>query len=249
MSETPLLRAEALCRSYRSGADTITVLGEVDLNVERGEMVAIVGASGSGKTTLLQILGTLDAPDSGALFFRERELTGLAETALAGHRNAHIGFIFQFHHLLPEFSALENVLMPGMIGGRPTEAMRAAAEQLLGRVGLGERLHHRSGQLSGGEQQRVALARALVMNPALLLADEPTGNLDSQMARSVMELLEDINQQGTTIIMVTHDPELAARAQRNVHIVDGMATDLSVAPGLARAAHAARAEAETAASA
>jgi lipoprotein-releasing system ATP-binding protein len=185
-------------------------------------MVAIVGASGSGKTTLLQILGTLDAPDSGALFFRERELTGLAETALAGHRNAHIGFIFQFHHLLPEFTALENVLMPGMIGGRPAEAMHAAAEQLLTRVGLGERLHHRSGELSGGEQQRVALARALVMNPALLLADEPTGNLDASSGRMVFTLLRELSRDlGLAVVMVTHNLELAGAMDRCLTLADG----------------------------
>ena len=222
MSEPPLLRAEALCRSYQSGADTITVLREADLTVEPGEMVAIVGASGSGKTTLLQILGTLDAPDSGALFFRERELTGLAETALAGHRNAHIGFIFQFHHLLPEFSALENVCMPGMIGGRPTRAMHAAAEQLLTRVGLGERLYHRSGELSGGEQQRVALARALVMNPALLLADEPTGNLDASSGRMVFTLLRELSRDlGLAVVMVTHNLELAGAMDRCLTLADG----------------------------
>ena len=222
MSETPLLRAEALCRSYRSGADTITVLGEVDLNVEPGEMVAIVGASGSGKTTLLQILGTLDAPDSGALFFRERELTGLPEPALAGHRNAHIGFIFQFHHLLPEFSALENVLMPGMIGGRPTEAMRAAAEQLLGRVGLGERLHPRSGQLSGGEQQRVSIARALAKNPKLLLCDEPTGALDYKTGKQVLGLLQETcRKTGRTVIVITHNTALTAMADRVIQVRSG----------------------------
>ncbi len=212
MSETPLLRAEALCRSYQSGADTITVLDEVDLNVEAGEMVAIVGASGSGKTTLLQILGTLDAPDSGALFFRERELTGLAETALAGHRNAHIGFIFQFHHLLPEFTALENVLMPGMIGGRPTEAMHTAAEQLLTRVGLAERLHHLVTLQSG----------ALVMNPALLLADEPTGNLDASSGRMVFTLLRELSRDlGLGVVMVTHNLELAGAMDRCLTLADG----------------------------
>lgn len=222
MSETPLLRAEGLCRSYRSGAATITVLREVDLSVHAGEMVAIVGASGSGKTTLLQILGTLDTADAGQLFFRDRELTGQPEPALAGHRNAHIGFIFQFHHLLPEFSALENVLMPGLIGGRPREAMREAAEQLLARVGLAERLHHRSGELSGGEQQRVALARALVMAPALLLADEPTGNLDATSGRMVFTLLRELSRDlGLAVVMVTHNMELAGAMDRCLTLASG----------------------------
>lgn len=222
MSETPLLRAEGLCRSYRSGAATITVLREVDLSVHAGEMVAIVGASGSGKTTLLQILGTLDTADAGQLFFRDRELTGQPEPALAGHRNAHIGFIFQFHHLLPEFSALENVLMPGLIGGRPREAMREAAEQLLARVGLAERLHHRSGELSGGEQQRVALARALVMAPALLLADEPTGNLDATSGRMVFTLLRELSRDlGLAVVMVTHNMELAGAMDRCLTLANG----------------------------
>ena len=222
MSETPLLRAEGLCRSYRSGAATITVLSEVDLSVHAGEMVAIVGASGSGKTTLLQILGTLDTADAGQLFFRDRELTGQPEPALAGHRNAHIGFIFQFHHLLPEFSALENVLMPGLIGGRPREAMREAAEQLLARVGLAERLHHRSGELSGGEQQRVALARALVMAPALLLADEPTGNLDATSGRMVFTLLRELSRDlGLAVVMVTHNMELAGAMDRCLTLANG----------------------------
>ena len=222
MNDVPLLQATSLCRSYRSGHDTITVLDEADLIVQPGEMAAIVGASGSGKTTLLQILGTLDAPDSGQLFFRGNELTGKSEPDLAGHRNSHIGFIFQFHHLLPEFSALENVMMPGLINGRPRAALKDKAQHLLERVGLGERLSHRSGELSGGEQQRVALARALIMDPALLLADEPTGNLDAASGNRVFTLLREMSKNlGLAVVMVTHNMELARSMDRCLNLADG----------------------------
>jgi lipoprotein-releasing system ATP-binding protein len=222
MNDAPLLQAAALCRSYRSGLDTITVLNEADLVVQPGEMTAIVGASGSGKTTLLQILGTLDTPDSGQLFFRGQELTGKSESDLAGHRNSHIGFIFQFHHLLPEFSALENVMMPGLINGRPRATLKDKAQHLLERVGLGERLDHRSGELSGGEQQRVALARALVMDPALLLADEPTGNLDAASGSRVFALLRELSKNlGLAVVMVTHNMELARAMDRCLTLADG----------------------------
>jgi len=222
MNKPPLLQARALCKSYRSGLDTITVLNQVDVSVQPGEMTAIVGASGSGKTTLLQILGTLDQPDSGQLDFRGAELTGRGEPALAGHRNAHVGFIFQFHHLLPEFSALENVMMPGLINGRPRAALKQKALTLLERVGLGARLQHRSGELSGGEQQRVALARALVMDPALLLADEPTGNLDAASGQRVFTQLRELSENlGLAVIMVTHNMELAAAMDRCLTLANG----------------------------
>ncbi|MCL2789228.1 MAG: ABC transporter ATP-binding protein [Desulfobulbus sp.] len=228
-----LLRADGLCRAYRSGSDTITVLDGVDLAIQPGEMIAIVGASGSGKTTLLQILGTLDSPDSGRLFFRDRELTGKNEPDLAGHRNAHIGFIFQFHHLLPEFTALENVMMPGLISGRPRAALAAKAHHLLERVGLGERLRHRSGELSGGEQQRVALARALVMDPALLLADEPTGNLDAASGNRVFTLLHELSRNlGLAVIMVTHNMDLARAMDRCLTLEGGrLYPNSPLAPG------------------
>lgn len=222
MNDAPLLQATALCRSYQSGLDTISVLNGVDLTVQPGEMTAIVGASGSGKTTLLQILGTLDAPDSGQLFFRGQELTGRSEPDLAGHRNRHIGFIFQFHHLLPEFTALENVMMPGLINGQSRTPLQERARQLLERVGLGERLGHRSGELSGGEQQRVALARALVMEPALLLADEPTGNLDAASGKRVFALLHDLCKNlGLAVVMVTHNMDLAGAMDRCLTLADG----------------------------
>ena len=222
MNNAPLLRAKALCKSYVSGLDTITVLKDVDLVVQPAEMTAIVGASGSGKTTLLQILGTLDQPNSGRLFFRGEDLTSKNEQDLAGHRNAHIGFIFQFHHLLPEFTALENVMMPGLINGRPRTALRDKARGLLEQVGLGARLQHRSGELSGGEQQRVALARALVMDPALLLADEPTGNLDSASGNRVFALLRQLSEDlGLAVVMVTHNMELAAAMDHRLTLADG----------------------------
>jgi len=222
MNNPPLLRAKALCKSYRSGLDTITVLKDVDLSVQPAEMTAIVGASGSGKTTLLQILGTLDQPNSGQLFFRGEDLSSKSEPDLAGHRNAHIGFIFQFHHLLPEFTALENVMMPGLINGRPRTALKDKARSLLEQVGLGARLEHRSGELSGGEQQRVALARALVMDPALLLADEPTGNLDSASGNRVFALLRQLSVDlGLAVVMVTHNMELAAAMDHRLTLADG----------------------------
>ena len=221
MNNAPLLQAKALCKSYRSGLDTITVLKDVDLVVQPKEMTAIVGASGSGKTTLLQILGTLDQPNSGQLFFRGTDLTGKNEPDLAGHRNTHIGFIFQFHHLLPEFTALENVMMPGLINGRPRATIKAKAQSLLEQVGLGKRLTHRSGELSGGEQQRVALARALVMEPALLLADEPTGNLESTSGNRVFALLQELSENlGLAVVMVTHNMELAAAMDHRLTLAD-----------------------------
>ncbi|NLX17912.1 MAG: ABC transporter ATP-binding protein [Desulfobulbus sp.] len=225
MNNTPLLQAVDLCKTYPSGHDTITVLNRVNLTVQPGEMTAIVGASGSGKTTLLQILGTLDAPDSGNLLFRGVELTGKTEQGLAEHRNRHIGFIFQFHHLLPEFSALENVMMPGLIHGRSHTELRSAAIDLLKQVGLGERLEHRSGELSGGEQQRVALARSLIMNPALLLADEPTGNLDTASGNRVFELLQELSSQlQLAVVMVTHNMNLARAMDHCLTLADGCLT-------------------------
>ena len=222
MNDAPLLQATDLCKSYPSGHETITVLDKANLIVQPGEMTAIVGASGSGKTTLLQILGTLDVPDSGQLLYHGIELTCKSEPDLAEHRNRHIGFIFQFHHLLPEFSALENVMMPGLIHGRPPSELRDTARDLLERVGLGERLEHRSGELSGGEQQRVALARALVMSPALLLADEPTGNLDTASGHRVFELLQELSGNlGLAVVMVTHNLDLARSMDRCLTLADG----------------------------
>jgi lipoprotein-releasing system ATP-binding protein len=192
------------------------------LEITFGEMLAIVGASGSGKTTLLQILGCLDVPDKGGLYFADQDLTELSENKMAMHRNKNIGFIFQFHYLLPEFSALENVMMPGLIAGLPAKTLQKDAQQLLEQVGLGHRVTHRSGELSGGEQQRVALARALIMQPVLLLADEPTGNLDSASGQQVFELLTELCQtRSMSVAMVTHNMELAKAMDRCLTLKDG----------------------------
>jgi lipoprotein-releasing system ATP-binding protein len=218
----PVLEAASIRKGFGQGQSRIEVLRGVDLVAHSGEMTAIVGASGSGKTTLLQILGTLDAPDGGELFFSGKSLLELEENKLARHRNRNIGFIFQFHHLLPEFSALENVMMPGRISGRPTAEIERRAGDLLDRVGLAGRLHHRPGELSGGEQQRVALARALVLDPSLLLADEPTGNLDAQSGQAVFSLLAELcRSMGLSVIMVTHNLELAARMDKKFSLQDG----------------------------
>ena len=229
-----VLRVSHVAKTYAEGGLRTEVLRDVSFDLQRGRTLAIVGASGSGKSTLLHIVGGLDTLSAGDVEIEGRPLSRLADAERGRVRNRSLGFIYQFHHLLPEFSALENVAMPLLIRGAPIPEAREQSTALLERVGLGHRLEHKPGELSGGERQRVAIARALVGHPSCVLMDEPTGNLDSQMARSVMELLEDINSQGATIIMVTHDPELAARAQRNVHIVDGMATDLSVEPSLSR---------------
>ncbi|RUM35965.1 MAG: ABC transporter ATP-binding protein, partial [Desulfobulbus sp.] len=220
--EAPLLKAENIHKSYGSVDLPVPVLQGVDLSLSAGEMLAIVGASGSGKTTLLQILGCLDIPDQGSLFFADNNLTTASENALSAHRNAHVGFIFQFHYLLPEFTALENVMMPGRIAGKPLAQLRDKSKELLASVGLDHRIHHRSGELSGGEQQRVALARALVMEPSLLLADEPTGNLDSVNGDQVFQLLTDLCRTNTmSVIMVTHNMELAHSMDRCLTLKDG----------------------------
>jgi len=202
---------------------TLEVLKGVDFSAEKGEVVSIMGASGAGKTTFLQILGTLMTPDSGELRIDGKNALGLKEKELAAFRGREIGFVFQAHHLLPEFTAFENVMIPAMIaGGRTQSQMKAAAEEVLSRVGLWNRLNHRPAELSGGEQQRVAIARALINDPAVLLADEPTGNLDSATKQEIHQLFFDLREQlGQTIIIVTHDPDLAALCDRELHMVDG----------------------------
>ena len=219
---TALFAAEAISKTYDSGQSTIAVLNQVDLSIAPGEMAAIVGASGSGKTTLLQILGTLAAPTRGELLFRGQPLTGRSEKELARFRNRSLGFIFQFHHLLPEFTALENVMMPALIAGKSKAEVMEPAKELLARVELSQRFHHRVAELSGGEQQRTALARALIMKPALLLADEPTGNLDSRAGELVFELLAQLcRQQELAVIMVTHNLTLAGRMDVTYTLRDG----------------------------
>jgi lipoprotein-releasing system ATP-binding protein len=214
--------ARSLWKSYRAGGEVIRVLRGLDLDVERGEMVAIVGASGVGKSTLLHLLGGLDTADQGSVRIGDTEILGLDDAARVRFRNRSVGFVFQFHHLLPEFSALENAEMPLRIARRPVTEARARARALLERVGLGERLTHRPGMLSGGEQQRVAVARALVMDPAVLLADEPTGDLDEHTADALQRLLREIHdEQRITSIIATHNPRLAAACDRVWRLEDG----------------------------
>jgi lipoprotein-releasing system ATP-binding protein len=216
------LRVTGLTKSYTTRSGLIVVLRELSLTVARGEMVAIVGASGVGKSTLLHVLGGLDRAESGAVHIDDVELTTLGPAELVSFRNAKVGFVFQFHHLLPEFSAEENVAMPLRIARRSAAAARPRAIELLTRVGLADRVTHRPGMLSGGEQQRVAMARALAMAPALLLADEPTGNLDEHSAETLHDLLREMHREhGLTSVIATHNPRLAALCDRVLRLADG----------------------------
>ena len=216
------LEARGIVKSYQVGGTSLTVLRDLDLQVETGEMVAVVGASGVGKSTLLHILGGLDRANEGHIVIDGVQLTALDDDALVRFRNQRVGFVFQFHHLLPEFSALENAEMPMRIARISMTEARPRAEELLGRVGLGERLSHRPGMLSGGEQQRVAVARALIMRPAVLLADEPTGDLDEQTADSLHALLRDMHRRyGLTSIIATHNPRLASACDRILRLEGG----------------------------
>ena len=217
-----MIEAQDLKKSFKLDQAEVHVLKAVSLEIKRGELVAIVGASGVGKTTLLHILGTLDRPTSGTVRFDGNDVFAMDDQTLAEFRNRKIGFVFQFHHLLPEFTALENVMLPALIRRQSEAEARAAAEAVLKEVGLEHRLVHRIGELSGGEQQRVAVARALVLHPDLVLADEPTGNLDTHTGEEVFKLLRDLNRaKGITFVIVTHNEALSRQADRIIRMVDG----------------------------
>ncbi len=228
VTDSPMLVIESLYKSYPDSAGgRIEILKGAALELNRGDALAVMGASGIGKSTLLQILGTLDRPDSGRMFFEGVDVFALNNDRMAAFRNQSVGFVFQFHHLLPEFTAVENVMMPVLIRGQHGPPAREMAVQILERVGLGHRLLHRVTDLSGGEQQRVALARALVLRPSLLLADEPTGNLDKQTSRQIHKLLIELNHEmRMTLVVVTHNPDLAELMARKVTILDGQLIEM-----------------------
>lgn len=222
MNDSLLLQCNDLCKTYQEGKLSTDVLRHVTFSMQAGEMMAIVGSSGSGKSTLLHLLGGLDAPTAGDVIFKGQALSGLSAAAKSALRNRELGFIYQFHHLLPDFTALENVAMPLLIGKTPPAQAQDQARAMLAAVGLDARREHRSSELSGGERQRVAIARALVNNPSLVLADEPTGNLDQRTADTIFELLGELNvRQGTAFLVVTHDLSLAARLRRQLEMRDG----------------------------
>ncbi len=221
-ADNDLLQVQDLCKAYTNNGTVTQVLSKVNVTVRTGDMLAILGPSGAGKSTLLHILGTLDHPTDGRVLYREKDIFSRTPQDLARFRNRRIGFIFQFHHLLPEFTAHENTCMPAMIAGGDRRNYREKASDLLERIGLGNRMHHKPGELSGGEQQRVAVARALIMSPELILADEPTGNLDSHTGADVFDMLLELNaHMRTTLIMVTHNEEFARRMPSCITLRDG----------------------------
>lgn len=220
MSE-PVLACHGLGRSYADGGRVVRVLDGVELSLQPGEKIAVVGASGSGKSTLLNLLGGLDHPSSGQVLLGGQDLADLSESALCALRNRRLGFVYQFHHLLPEFDARENVAMPLLIGGLSRPAALDSAADMLARVGMQHRLTHRPGQLSGGERQRVAIARALVTSPDCVLMDEPTGNLDPASAAQVLALIDELGATDSAFVVVTHDPDIAAHMNRILELVDG----------------------------
>lgn len=222
ISDELFLRADGITKSFDIGKHHIEVLKGVSLNVRRGEWVALLGASGSGKTTLLDIIGTISCPDSGSLQIDGQEITALSSHEQVVFRRKNIGFVFQAYHMLPELSICENVMLPALLENRPKKKAKEQALALLERVGLAHRVLHRSGELSGGEQQRAAIARALINSPRLLLADEPTGNLDSVTGSGILDLFKEIHAGGMTIVMVTHDRSVAGLADRTVELKDGL---------------------------
>jgi putative ABC transport system ATP-binding protein len=216
-----VIETQGLCRRFHVGDSWVHALDHIDLDVGEGDFVAVMGPSGSGKSTLMNILGCLDTPDEGAYRLLDREVSSLDDTAMSRMRNSNIGFVFQSFHLLPRLTALDNVLLPLRFGGRDPATVRPHAIALLERLGLGDRMEHRPNQLSGGQRQRVAIARSLVNAPSLLLADEPTGNLDSRTSDDIMRLFGELNRDGQTILMVTHEDEIAAHAGRLIRMRDG----------------------------
>lgn len=218
MSDAPLIQARELVRNY----GTLPVLRGINLSIQKGEIVAVVGPSGAGKSTLLHILGTIDKPDKGSVFYESTDVMRLPDRELSRFRNQNVGFVYQQHQLLPEFSARENVLLPAMIGNVHNRATETYMDELFALMGVAERAHHRPSQLSGGEQQRFAVARALINRPKVVLADEPSGNLDTRHARQLHDLFFTLRgQYGQTFVIVTHNPELAERADRTLHLTDG----------------------------
>ena len=217
----PLIEMRGICKWYTTGDQTVKALDDVDLTVEAGEMAAILGRSGSGKSTLMNLLGCLDTPTRGSYHLAGQAVSQMTEGQLSAVRNRTVGFIFQSFHLLPQLTALENVELPLIYRGMPEKQRRRLAQENLRRVGLGERMDHRPSELSGGQQQRVAIARALAGNPPMLLADEPTGNLDSAAGRDIMSLLHELHDGGTTVIIITHDPAIGAACPRRLTMADG----------------------------
>ena len=216
-----MMELAGICREYEVGAETVHALDHVDLTIRAGEYISIMGPSGSGKSTLLNVLGLLDRPTAGTYRLQGEDVSSLDDDALAANRQRHIGFIFQFFHLIPRLTALENVELPLVLAGEPPRARRERAAAVLESVGLKTRVTHRPDQLSGGERQRVAIGRAIVMKPSFLLADEPTGNLDTRSGDEIMQILEQLNRGGIALLIVTHDPAIGSRARRHLKLRDG----------------------------